>query len=373
VSLKAVSSWGIWRIPRVAVFLVLAVDISALAIPLIRPGTVGNREVIAAALLASLSIAYSAIVCTWELVRRSLWQTGQPGHYRNFLAVWCFPAAVTLPPVLAAAVIVASCSAEWPARRLCGQKTLYRYVYSVAAAILAALLSGAVAAAVDLPRPVSEIAGGATYVAVGMLPVMLAQAAVGQRHNFGRYLRWDAYRIEVPTVAIGVVVAVLMSADLQSWIWLSLPAAILLQRWAVRADLRGFTEPNQRPMGEQAWLLAAREVIRFCPVGAIMRIETTDRRAANQLARAKAGCDAIGLAGKSGLAVLFPQCPGVNADAIAERMRAIFRVEGVDAQIAVAAKPRDGQSLDDLLAVSEAELVARVAATRPARSERPDA
>ena len=71
------------------------------------------------------------------------------------------------------------------------------------------------------------------------------------------------------------------------------------------------------------------------------------------------------MAGQSGLAVLLTQCPSRNADALAERMRAILQAEGVEAQVAVAAKPRDGESLDDLLAVSEAELIARTAASMP--------
>src|SRR5581483_4513303 len=113
-------------------------------------------------------------------------------------------------------------------------------------------------------------------------------------------------------------------------------------------------------------------VIKACPVGAIMRIRTTDPMAASQLARIKAGCDAIGMTGRSGLAILLTQCPGGNADALAERMRAILHTEGVVAQVAVAAKPRDGQTLDDLLAVSEAELITRMAA-QPTRSDVPEA
>jgi hypothetical protein len=200
----------------------------------------------------------------------------------------------------------------------------------------------------------------------------MAQLAVGQRQGFGHFLRWEAHRVEAYTVAIGIGEALLIQAHQQVWVWLSLPAAIVLQRWMTQADLRAIDAPEARPIGEQSWVVIAREVIKACPVGAIMRIRTTDPMAASHLAKIKAGCDAIGMTGRSGLAILLTQCPGGNADALAERMRAILRTEGVVAQVAVAAKPRDGQTLDELLAVSEAELITRMAA-QPTESDVPDA
>jgi hypothetical protein len=84
----------------------------------------------------------------------------------------------------------------------------------------------------------------------------------------------------------------------------------------------------------------------------------------------QAGCDAIGSYGDGrGLAILLPDCPPQNADALARRLRSAMLVRKVPCSIAAAAKPRDGRRLDDLLAVSEAELVAREAASE--RSERP--
>ncbi|MFL6162819.1 MAG: hypothetical protein ACJ74U_11390 [Jatrophihabitantaceae bacterium] len=201
---------------------------------------------------------------------------------------------------------------------------------------------------------------------------MLAQLATGQR-GFRRFVSWNTHWIEVYTVSVGIGEVALLQAHLQAWIWLSLPAAMVLQRWAVRSDIRAINAPDVRPMAEQAWLAVSREVIRACPVSAIMRIQTADPAAVSYLAKIKAGCDAVGMAGRTGLAILLTQCPSGNADALAERMRAILQTEGIEAQVAVAAKPRDGYSLDDLLAVSEAELITRTAASWPARSELPEA
>jgi hypothetical protein len=264
-----------------------------------------------------------------------------------------------------------SAAAEWPTRRRSDQAIPYRYIYSIASSILTAGAAGA-CAALPLADPWPFLVAAVAYLVVGILPVILAQLAVGQRQGFGHFLSWQAHRVEVYTVSIGIGEALLIQAHQQAWIWLSLPAAIVLQRWIIQSDLRAIDAPEARPMGEQAWAAIAREVIKACPVGAIMRIRTTDPMAASQLAKIKAGCDAIGMTGRSGLAILLTQCPGGNADALAERMRAILQAEDIVAQVAVAAKPRDGQTLDELLAVSEAELITRVAATRPAKSDVPE-
>lgn len=327
--------------------------------------------ILVASLLAALSIAYSLLTCSWERARRVLTESALPALCPNLLSTWRFAAAVSLPVPLAAAVIAVTAVAEWPARNIAGQATPYRYVYSTSGAVFAAAAAHQ-CAKIPLPDGLAMAPAALSYIIIGFLPVVLAQLAVGER-GIRRYLGWDSHRLEVYTVLIGLVEVLLLRTHLDMMVWLSLPATIFLQRRTVRSDLRAAEDPNTKPMSEQAWLLVAREVIRACPVGAIMRINTADPAAVSYLARVKAGCDAIGMTGKSGLAVLLTQCPGENADALADRMRSILHRDGVAAQVSVAAKPRDGHSLDDLLAVSEAELIARVAATRSARLDIPEA
>lgn len=367
----AVSSWAIWREPRRAVILILLADCAAVTLSLFRSGHWSRAAISAGLLLTVLSISFSLLTGTWELVRRAMWQTRPVGHYRNFLSAWRFTAAVALPLSLAATVIVVSAAAEWPTRRRSDQAIPYRYLYSIASSILTAGAAGA-CAKLPLADPWPYLVGAVAYLVIGILPVILAQLAAGERLSFGYFLSWEAHRVEIYTVSIGIGEALLIQAHQQMWVWLSLPVAIVLQRWMTQSDLRAIDAPEARPMGEQAWLAIAREVIKACPVGAIMRIQTTDPMAASQLARIKAGCDAIGMTGRSGLAILLTQCPGGNADALAERMRSILQSENITAQVAVAAKPRDGQALDELLAVSEAELITRVAAIRRTKSELPE-
>ena len=369
----AVASWAIWRIPPRVIALILVIDCAALALPVFRSGDINRASLISAALLGSLSIAYSILTSNWELVRRAMWQGRSAGHYRNFLSTWHFAAAVTLPAMLAAGAIAISLAAEWPTRQRSDQAILYRYIYSGAGQILTACAAGACATLLPLATPWPILLGAVTYLTVGIAPVVLAQCAASQPCRLGYFFSWDAHRVELYTVGVGIGEALLAQAHQQVWIWLSLPVAIVLQRWVTQSDLRAIDAPEARPLGEQAWVAIAREVIKACPVGAIMRIRTTDPMAASQLAKIKAGCDAIGLTGRSGLAILLTQCPSSNADALAERMRAILQTEGVVGQVAVAAKPRDGQTLDELLAVSEAELITRLAAIRPAKSDVPEA
>jgi hypothetical protein len=369
---SAVKSWSLWHIPRPAVVLVLAVDTSAIFAPASANWEMSSSLLVAALLLASLSITYSALTCSWERARRAVWENARTDHYRNFLAVWGFTAAVILPLPLAAAVIFLGAIAEWPARNMSGQAVQYRYVYSTAAAMLAAVSAHFIAELhLDYYAPLLLAALG--YMAVGVASVMCAQWAVGHRAGWRQFLHWDAHRIEFITVSIGLATVLLLHSQLQPLAWLSLPVALVLQRYTVRRDLHALEDPQLAPMREQAWLTVAQEVMRACPVGSIMRIETSDPAAVGHLARIKAGCDAIGAAGESGLAILLTDCPATNAEALAERMRTVLRRESIDAQVAVAAKPRDGLTLADLLAVSEAELITRGAAGRPSRQHNPEA
>jgi len=132
-----VKSWSLWHIPRSALVLVLAVDTSAIFAPASANWEMSHSLLVAALLLTSLSITYSALTCSWERARRAMWENARTDHYRNFLAAWGFTAAVVLPLPLAAAVIFLSAIAEWPARNMSGQALQYRYVYSTAAAMLA--------------------------------------------------------------------------------------------------------------------------------------------------------------------------------------------------------------------------------------------
>ena len=347
-----------------------------MSLPLLSGEPVTGAAAATAGFLVSLSMTYSALSFRWERAHRAIHQCTEPAEYQNMLSSWSFCAAIVLPVKLVACVIIVAAIAEWPARNVIGRAPAYRYVYSAAAALLA---SEAAHWCTAFPLPLAVATGALVYLTVSLSGIALAMLAVGQRAAAIAFLKPTTHRIEFATITIAIAAIALLHSPWPVFAWLSLPATVALERHAVRTDLhsvaelRSVDDPAVRPMNSEAWLLIAREVIAACTVGAVMRVDTADPAAVSYLARVQAGCDAIGMAGDSGLAVLLTECPAPNAEALAVRLRSVLHRQGIPAQVAVAAKPRDGQSLDDLLAVSEAELIARVAATREARSDSPEA
>jgi len=176
-------------------------------------------------------------------------------------------------------------------------------------------------------------------------------------------LQLSPYQAEVYSLAIAIGVVALVDTQLGMLVWLSLPAAIGLQRTFTRSRLRDVIDDAQvHPMGEEAWFIAATEVVAALPVVSIIRITTADPIAVSAVAQLQAGCDAIGYLGADGLGMLLVDCPSLSAEALAARLRTALRHKGIEGNVAAAGKPRDGYRLTDLLAICEAELVARQAA-----------
>ncbi|HJQ00937.1 MAG TPA: hypothetical protein VJ851_05010 [Jatrophihabitans sp.] len=374
--LRAVATWPIWRIPRAALILVFTVDICALIIPALSPATISRPNLEIAAVLMSLSITYSAVTRRFERARHALHIGAHPVYYQNMLGVWTFAAAALLPLRLVSAVVLVAAIAEWPSRKVLRMAQPYRYIYSTAAALLAATSAHA---CVDLKLPFALCLAVAvpSYVLVGITCVVLAMLAVHQRTGYSGLLRPKSHLVELFSIMVAIIQVGLIHLQLGMLVWLSLPAAVAMQRYTTRAKLRLTADDSVTlPMGEDSWLIAATEVVAALPVVSIMRVNTADPAAASAVAQMQAGCDAIGYAGKAGLAVLLVDCPDRNAEALAARLRTALKRADVQASVATAAKPRDGYSLDDLLAVCEAELIARDAANRSvnrsAKRSRPD-
>ena len=151
-------------------------------------------------------------------------------------------------------------------------------------------------------------------------------------------------------------------------IWLSLPAAVVIQRLFTKAELRarGSFAP---PMNDEAWLHVAGVVVEASVAVTVLRVDASDTEAARVVAMMQGGCDAIGAYPPDGLAILLPDCPPANGDVLSRRLRIAMRHHKVECHVASASKPRDGQVLDDLLAVCAAELVvSREASNRSASS-----
>jgi hypothetical protein len=351
--------------------LILAIEIAAVVIPFLPSSHITKANIGLAALLASLSISYSAFTRSWERVRRVLYAGTRPTVYPNLLSAWGVAAAILLPPVLAAGVLVLAGIAEWPARNITGQATPYRYIYSVAGTVLAASAAHWCLSA-GLPRQAALAASAVGYTATTVAAVALAVLASGKLSPIRIYLKPCTYRLDLWTCAIALAQVELHYAQLPL-LWLSLPAAIVLQRRTVRSDLRAVAGPPIKPMSEEAWLIAGQEIIAALDVASVLRVNSAAAEVVAEIAHLQAGCDAIGNVGNSGLVMLLIDCPDLSADALAARLRTTLRRRGIEGSVAAAAKPRDGHCLDDLLAVCEAELITREAASRSAKPTRPEA
>ena len=274
--LRATAKWPIWRQPPVALALILAVDLSAVLIPASFWQAISRSDVEIAVALGTLSIAYSTYTCSAERVRRTLHQGPEAARYSNLLAIWGFTAAVLLPLELMWVVAVAGAVAEWPARRVAGRARLYRHIYSTGGAVLAATAAHAMSSS-GLSRWLGIALAALIYIAVGALLILAAMLAAGEWSAARAFLQPSPYRVEICCLAIAVGIVALVDARLGMLVWLSLPAAIGLQRTITRTRLRDVADDALlRPMGEEAWSIAATEVVAALPVVAIIRITTTD-------------------------------------------------------------------------------------------------
>ena len=362
------SAWQVWQLPRVAVLLIIAVDVSALAPLWLRSSLPRSEDLTLALFLATLSIAYSALTCSIERARSALKAGTEPASYRNLLASWTFAGAVILPTPLIVAVIAVSAVAEWPVRKMPGHAKLYRHVYSAATVVPAALAARAITA-LSFPFDLSLPLGAAANVVVSSILIAAAIGASGQPGGVRSLLRLGTYKYEVATLTIALAEVELYRHHQVPLMWLSLPATIAIQRLAVRTELRVMSQPTARPMNEEAWLIAGTEIVAALPVVAVLRINSATPETVAEVARLQAGCDAIGYIGSSGLAMALLDCPARSADALAARLRLAMRHNGLEASVASAAKPRDGHTLGDLLVVCEAELAAQEVIRQPTQPD----
>jgi hypothetical protein len=358
----------VWR-ERWRVLVVIAVvEALAVAVPVVSWSPLSRADFDLGLLLVSLSGTYSLCVVGWERVRRQLLLERTPAQ-PNVLATWCFAAAVMLPPVLAAVVTAVSALGGWSAYNAykpAGANRLYRFVFSVMASVLAAATASRTIR-LDLPLAGALPLAAAAWLLVGYGAPALAMWASGQLQAARMMLHLDTYRLEALTMVVAVAEYGVHRASLPL-IWLSLPAAVVIQRRFTQAELRARGSIAPR-MNDETWLHVAGVVVEASVAVTVLRIDASDTEAASVVAMMQGGCDAIGTYPPGGLAILLPDCPPANGDVLSRRLRIAMRHHKVECTIASASKPRDGQVLEDLLAVCEAELVvSREAASRSANS-----
>ena len=238
MALQAMPHWSIWRQRPVVIALVFGVELAAVACPLLGTAPVRFADVARAALLASLSIAYSTLTRRSERARRALGRSTLPRTIPNLLTAWGIAAAILLPLSLAAVVLVVAAVAEWPASNIVGHSTPYKYVYSTASTILAAM-GTRLLLTLGLPRQVSLLVAAATYTIICVLLISFAVASSGQFRALRVYLQPKSYTLDGWTAAIALAQVELHDIHLWPLAWLSLPATIAVQRRATEGRHAG--------------------------------------------------------------------------------------------------------------------------------------
>lgn len=303
----AVTAWLVWRQP-VRVLAVLAlVEGLAVAVPLATWSPISTADLGLALMLASLTVTYSQFVAGWEKARRLLLFQKASGMTPDILATWCFASALLLPSPLAAAVTAVSAFGD-RSYNPAGVRPLYRHIYSAMAAVLAASVTSWVFHR-HLMLVEALPAAAAIWIAIGAGATGLAMCASGQFEAARRLLRFGPHRLEMVTLAIAMAEYGAYKMGMPMFIWLSLPAAIGIQRYFTTAELRSGKSLAQ-PMVEDAWNHVAKVVVEANVTVTVLVIDTLDPQAARMVAMMQGGCDAIGTyANGAGLAILLPDCP----------------------------------------------------------------
>jgi len=252
------TSWPVWQQRRRLLGVLAAVELAALAAPILIWSPFTRPELDLALLLVSLSVTYSLVVAAWEKARRYLLFERTAAMTPNMLATWCFAAAIMLPPNLAVCSAMVAAAGDWPSYNAAGSRLLYRFVYSVATAGLAAMAASMVVRS-DLPLFAGLALAVAGWLLVGLCTIMLAMYAAGELSSIPAVLSLRTYRLELLTVAVALAEYGLHAATLPL-LWLSLPVAVLIQRRFTQAEARRWARPD-RLMREEAWLHVARAVV----------------------------------------------------------------------------------------------------------------
>ncbi len=229
-------------LPPRALAWVLVVELAAVAAPVIstattvdgppRPSALG-----VAALLVLLSVAHTELATGIERNRRRVAQTS----YFDLSSVWTFAAAVLLPPLLAAAVVLVVYAHLWQRVWRPSEVPLHRHVYTTATVVLAATAAHkVVTGAGGLPSDPADLAGAlgvlaAVFVYTVVNTVLIAVAiGLSRRVTDPRELmgRWDDYALEIATLCLGGLAAVALG-DAPFLVVLALPPILVLHR-AVR-------------------------------------------------------------------------------------------------------------------------------------------
>lgn len=263
----AAAGSSLWRLPRLAVLAVLIVEAAAVASVVVgTPSlpTVGQTGLMV--LLTVLSVVHTEIATGIERIRRRVCVAS----YFDLSSVWTFAAALLLPPLPAAAVIVAVYAHLWfrvwrPAR-----VPIYRHLFTTATVVLAAVAAHAVSQRFGgLPHDAADVVG-VVGLAVAVLVYALVNTALvacaialstggTSRRLLGR---WDDNALELATLCMGALAAVALVSS-PGLVLLALPPILVLHRAVLVRHLEeaASTDSKTGLLNAATWQAQARRAV----------------------------------------------------------------------------------------------------------------
>jgi diguanylate cyclase (GGDEF)-like protein len=402
--------WKLWRLPARAIAVVLLVETAAVALVVAGLEVPAPGALALAAFLTALSVVHTELATGIERIRRRSSETS----YFDLSSVWTFAAALLLPPVLAAAVIVAVYVHLWHRVWRPAKVPLYRHVYTTATVILAAGAAHVVVQrAGGLPTGPDDTEGVAgiglavvLYVVVNTLLVAGAIALSSERAGLRDLVgRWDDNALEFATICMGALAAVALGST-PGLVALVLPPILVLHRAVLVRQLEevASTDVKTGLLNAAAWQMQAvrtvRRVHRSGGAAAVLILDLDHFKTVNDAhghlagddvlvavaAQLRAGVreqDLVGRFGGEEFVVLLPDLPAgatgrKEVSAVAERIRrriasldvvadtpdGPLTITGLSVSVGGATVPTDGTTLEQVMKVADASLYAAKRAGR---------
>lgn len=329
---------------------------------------------IAFLVLAAVSVAYSGAVFRLEHLRLALTEHKLP----NLIGVWTFAGVLTLPWHYLTALIVVTYAAEWPARKLVGQSP-WRYLYSVAAGIVACLTASAVYHLIG--GPFGAVPALVVFYGLNLGLVLAAIIKAGHTHILPMFLKPKTHATELATQLLGMALAVVMTWHLPLTPAV-LPALLLAHRWSLRVvmDEEQAVEHGTDLLSEATWAVTGQHFLQDNAGGvALIIIDPGEAEIQHDIidairsclrqtgdtsplsltpeARAPAAPDLLGRYGTRQVVALIHVVASAGGPLIATRIRRRLRDAGILGAVGCAVTT--AHDLDELVAWALQDLMGR--------------
>jgi diguanylate cyclase (GGDEF)-like protein len=396
------SRWALWREPRRLLVLILLVEAitGCLTGFLVLRSQVTATDLVTLGIIVGLGVSMGEMTRHVERVRRRFNDT----PHVNLTSVWTFAAVLSLPPVLAPAVIgTLYLHLFWRSWYRVRSVHAYRLVFTASTVMLSAYSAStlrhwlAPADLADWDNPMAMLAvviAALAYAGVNwgliVVAITLHERRLSMRKAFGT---GREAALEFGTIGLGAITALLVSFH-PGWALMIVPALLVLHRSVLMRQLEEAASTDQKTglSNATSWTnLATAEVQRATRDGTqigVLMIDLDHFKAVNDahghlvgdrvlqavadtLSSSSRRYDIVGRWGGEEFVVLCPEIDAEGLHQLGERVCERVRelrvpvsenqvVEGLSVSVGVALFPEFGPDLQDvLLAADDALFVAK--------------